>query len=132
MRTDLLLLIILCFTSFQLKAGKVRNFSTNSDPTLQVTVDSIDFRKDLTRVYCKFIGRPHTSHRVDASQIVSQGRSYNATDIDGVDFRRYFQWEDDGMINIEIDFPPMKESQYFHIIFQTVRGVSDTAVKKKK
>ena len=34
-----------------------------------------------------------------------------STDIDGVDMKRYFQWEDENYIEVEIDFPPMKKSR---------------------
>jgi len=73
-----------------------------------VAVDSVEWRDDLTRVYCRITGHPHTSGRIDAVAMDIPGArgSHVASDIDGVDFRRYFQWEDDGVIVLEIDFPP--------------------------
>ncbi|MDE6581482.1 MAG: hypothetical protein K2K47_03025 [Duncaniella sp.] len=84
------------------------------------TVDSIDFRKDLTRVYGKLTGEPHTSNRIDDAMLYTPSGNYEATDIDGVDFRRYFQWEDEGVILLEIDFPRAKSPSA--IGFTTVRG----------
>ncbi len=90
-----------------------------SEP-VEFAVDSIDFRKDLTRVYGRLIGKPHTSNRIDDATLLTPAGAYEATDIDGVDFRRYFQWEDDGVILLEIDFPRSKNPRA--IEFVTVRG----------
>ncbi len=114
-----------------MKAHVVKGYATGTDPIIKVKVDSVDYRSNLTRVYCKIIGRPHTAQRIDEAQIVVTGKTYQAGDIDGVDFRRYFQWEDEGSINIEIDFPPLKSMKTFHLILKTVRGISDTTVRKK-
>ncbi|MDE6491368.1 MAG: hypothetical protein K2L49_09450, partial [Muribaculaceae bacterium] len=81
----------------------------------------------LTRVYCRAIGRPHTAHRIDAAEIVAIGVKAAATDIDGVDFNRYFQWEECGEIPLEIDFPPMAEAATVQVGFTTVYGEVDTA-----
>lgn len=97
---------------------------------LTLTVDSIDFRQDLTRLYGKLTGRPHTSHRVDAATILSGKSSFAANDIDGVDFKRYFQWEDDGCIPVEIDFPAMRPFKAATIQLDTPRGNSLTSVRK--
>lgn len=74
-------------------------------PTATVTIDSIQWRADLTRVYCRIIGKPHTADRIDGVEMSVPKRRYAADDIDGVDFKRYFQWEDENYINLEIDFP---------------------------
>lgn len=77
---------------------------------VRVSVDSVSCRNDLSRVYCKIIGLPHTSERIDKATLVVNGATLSATDIDGVDFKRYFQWEDDGIIRLEIDFPPIDKA----------------------
>ena len=100
-------------------------------PVLTLSVDSIDYRPDLTRLYGKLIGRPHTSQRVDAATILSGKSILTATDIDGVDFKRYFQWEDDGSIPVEIDFPAVKQFGSATVELDTPRGKSITRVKKK-
>ncbi len=65
---------------------------------LPLVVDRMAYRSDLTRLYGRLVGRPHTSCRVDAVSLTAGKRVYTATDIDGVDFKRWFQWEDDGEI----------------------------------
>lgn len=72
------------------------------NPGIGLALDSVEYRKDLTRVYCRIIGRPSTSHRIDS---VAIGGS-PATDIDGVDMKRWFQWEEEGEISLEIDLAP--------------------------
>ena len=73
-----------------------------------VVIDSIAWRDDLTRVYCRIIGMPHTSDRIDKIEMNVPKRKFLADDIEGVDFKRYFQWEDEGVIDLEIDFPAVK------------------------
>lgn len=58
----------------------------------------------IIRVKGSLIGAPHTSHRINSARLLIGKVSYEATDIDGIDFERYFQWEDDGIIPLEIDF----------------------------
>lgn len=109
-------------------AKVVRGFESASDETLGFRVDSIDYRKDLTRVYGTLLGRPHTSARLDGVvMIVGGAPAKECTDIDGVDFNRYFQWEDDGAINVELDFAPIKAAPKGQLIFSTPRGKSTTS-----
>ncbi len=88
---------------------------------LSVKVDSVALRHDITRVYGKLIGTPQTSDRVDSAVIESSKKRYKATDIDGIDFKRHFQWGDEGVILIEIDFPPMKKADGW-LVLKTIRG----------
>lgn len=94
---------------FAASAGSktVRKYSTSCTGPLTMVCDSIDYRADLTRVYGRLTGRPHTSNRIDGLVLVSGGNTFVSTDIDGVDMKRWFQWEDDGSILVEIDFAPM-------------------------
>ncbi|MBD5252939.1 MAG: hypothetical protein HDS51_01755 [Barnesiella sp.] len=104
-------------------SGVKRNYVSapaGASEPIAFTVDSIDFRKDLTRVYGRLTGAPHTSNRIDDATLYTPAGAFEATDIDGVDFRRYFQWEDDGEIAIEIDFPRVKSVKA--VTFTTVRG----------
>ncbi len=79
---------------------------------LGFAVSKIEFRPDLTRIYGRLIGCPHTSGRIDALTVsLPGGKTMASTDIDGVDMKRYFQWEDENYIEVEIDFPPMKKPQ---------------------
>lgn len=109
-------------------ARMVRGFESASDDTLGFKVDSIDYRKDLTRVYGRLTGRPHTSARIDGvSMTVGASPARECTDIDGVDFNRYFQWEDGGEIGVELDFAPVKPAQSGRVTFATPRGKSVTS-----
>lgn len=101
-----------------------------SHPTkdgLVLRVDSIDYRKDLTRIYGTLVGQPHTSGRIDAVKL----NGIHCSDIDGVDFNRYFQWEDDGSIPVELDFPGMKFLKTGTIEIQTPRGISEIIFTKQ-
>lgn len=113
------------------EAKVVKDYVSASDNTLSFQVDSIDYRSDLTRIYGKLIGKPHTSNRIDGVTFTGIGSAVTATDIDGVDFQRYFQWEDDGQIPVEIDFPVLKTADEVQILFMTVHGPTTTTVKKK-
>lgn len=94
---------------------------------LGVVVHRTEYREDLTRVYACLMGRPHTSGRIDGITLITRdGKSYKFTDLDGVDPKRYFQWEDDGKIYIEIDFPPMKEQDSFILQFDCPDGIVKT------
>ncbi|MCC8175225.1 MAG: hypothetical protein LUC85_03770 [Bacteroidales bacterium] len=95
---------------------------------LSLKIDSISQRADLTRVYCRIIGKPHTSDRIDGAVLELKGGKVKATDIDGVDFKRYFQWEDDGVIVLEIDFPPIKKKPTW-VTLKTLRGEVSQEVK---
>ncbi|MCM1518063.1 MAG: hypothetical protein NC117_05420 [Pseudoflavonifractor sp.] len=102
----------------------------NRTSNVEFAVDNIDYRQDLTRVYGRLLGRPHTSCRVDNITLSSGEVDYTATDIDGIDFKRWFQWEDDGSIAVEIDFPRMKRRDTFTITISTPRGVRTFHIKR--
>ncbi len=121
--------IILGLTATSINAKVIRNYTSQSDDKLVFKVDSIDYRSDLTRVYGKLFGRPHTSNRIDGVTIMTTGTTSTSNDIDGVDFHRYFQWEEEGSIPVELDFPAMKDSQGIQLIFDTPLGHSHTHVK---
>lgn len=121
---------LLTFAAFTLINAKVVcNYSSQSDGKLTFEVDSIDYRDDLTRVYGRLIGHPHTSNRIDKVEITVVGTTCESTDIDGVDFRRYFQWEDNGCIPIELDFPKIRNANGAKVTFDTPYGKSITEVK---
>lgn len=101
----------------------VEAVSHPSDESISLSVSVIDYRKDLTRVHCRLTAIPHTSHRIDSVIIESDGKRYSASDIDGIDFNRYFQTEDEGIVDLEIDFPPVKRSGKMFLSLFTPRGV---------
>lgn len=131
MKRFLLATTILSLALTSINAKVIRDYVSQSDEKLVFQVDSIDYRSDLTRVYGKLIGRPHTSNRIDGVTAVTSGSSLTSTDIDGVDFRRYFQWEEDGAIPVELDFPVMKGAQGIQFTFETPLGQSLTTVKAR-
>lgn len=92
------------------KADIVRDVCQSGVPeAMNLRIDSIDYREDLTRVYGALIGKPHTANRIDSLTLeLPTGEMLQCTDIDGVDMNRWFQWEDDGIIAVEIDFPKAK------------------------
>lgn len=121
-------------------ADDVRLSSATSTGSLTFLADSVDFRPDLTRVYGRLSGRPHTSNRIDFIYVrPASGTQAESTDIDGVDMKRWFQWEDDGIIPVEIDFPAMSPQSGMVITVEGPRGESvwklsnrpKTAAKKK-
>lgn len=94
-------------------------------------VSKIEFRSDLTRVYGSLVGRPHTSARIDSMILeLPSGSSYSWTDIDGVDAKRYFQWEDTPEIEVEIDFPVMKPQDKIVIKVYGPNGESIWSINK--
>ena len=104
----------------------------SSTGNLTLLADSIDFRSDLARLYGQLQGRPHTSDRIDRIYVSVNGVEKDASDIDGVDFKRWFQWEDDGLIPVEIDLPPMKSGSVVRVYAAGPRGVTTWVVKVGK
>lgn len=77
----------------------------------------------VSRIRFELEGIPHTSNRIDEVILYYQGNPEVATDIDGVDFKRYYQWEDDTLIPVDIDFPYHKTfSPNDSVSFVTVHG----------
>lgn len=86
-----------------------RSFITGvkSAPKWSLTVDSVMRRDDVTRIYGRLEWKPNRPGRIDSIRATATDRrTFEATDIDGIDLQRWFQWEDDGVISLEIDFPP--------------------------
>lgn len=116
-----IILFILAVTTLACAAKIKRDINYTCLPEKVMQIDSIDYRSDLTRVYGKLIGTPHTSNCITEIS--------GATDIDGVDFKRWYQFEDDGIIDIEIDFPPMPANAPFVINAVTKRGNWKISIK---
>ncbi len=119
MRRLVFLLSIFFSSLITINAVNVQGISYQTVETLGsigLRVTNVEYRKDLTRVYAEIIGIPHTAARIDSmTLILPSGKSLSWTDIDGIDANRYFQWEDNGRISIEIDFPPVKQPSSFKI-----------------
>lgn len=122
----ILIAIVVALSSLSASARKVYNVAAIPAPGVNmpytITIDSIDFRSDLARVYGHLLGTPNTSSRIDGFIIqpdpkaVAPGTKTDeqkATDIDGFEFTHRFQWEEDGDLPIEIDFPKLPEANAY-------------------
>lgn len=90
---------------------------------MKITVDSVMFRNDVSRIYCRLTGTPHTSQRIDAATLHDGTIELEAIDIDPIYFTRSFQWEDEPDMNIEIDFPALTPApEKFTLTVKTPRG----------
>ena len=103
---------------------------------LGFSIGDIIYKQDdnVTRVCGHLDGRPHTSGRIDGVTLQLPELRLDANDIDGVDFERYFQWEDNGEIYIEIDFPMALSPRIIQdgiIIFHTAKGDVTVPVSAK-
>lgn len=86
-------------------------------------IDSIDFRKDLTRIYGRFIGTPHVGIKIKQILLTTNfNAQYFATDTDGFDLDKYFQFEETPTFNVEIDFEPIQPIPWVEITFVTANG----------
>lgn len=117
---QVLCMVAVAFAACGSSAAEVVPGAANRD--MAVEVDSVLFRQDVTRVYCRILGRPHTSQRIDGTSLVVNGTELKGIDIDGVDFERYFQWEDEGVIPLELDFDPTRRARKVQVRLITVRG----------
>ena len=82
-----------------------------------------DKTKNTDKIILGPVGIPHTSQRIDSIDLIVGKQKIAATDIDGVDFERYFQFEDDGVQVIEVDFPFKGQlPKTAELIFHTVKG----------
>lgn len=65
---------------------------------------------NLIRISGNLKSKPNTSANILSIEL-RQSQSIYAVDTDGFDLGRYFQWEEDGNIKIEIDFPCVKPKE---------------------
>lgn len=102
--------------------------------SMGLEIDSIMFRDDVTRLYGKITGPRNTSMRIDKILMTAAGKKTESNDIDGFDYTRAFQWEEDGVIPVEIDFAPMTERSAgsFVLSATTPKGIANWTVIKKK
>lgn len=96
-------------------------------------VDSVMFREDVTRVYGRITGPHNTSARIDRIELRNGNETYVSNDIDGFEYTRAFQWEEDGALPVEIDFAPIvSRPSIFLINAQTPKGVCTWSVTKTR
>lgn len=91
----------------------IRTPSFEARTTTRVRIDSIEFRKELTRFYLTCQDRPNRwmvfSHNLRL-QTATGERQWTATDIDGIDFDRKFTFPESGHVAVSIDFPPLPDT----------------------
>jgi hypothetical protein len=107
-------------------AIETRVASAESSQAMSIVVDSVAFRDDVTRVYCSVLGHPHTSNRIDEATLSIGGIEMPCIDVDGIDMKRYFQWEETGAIQLELDFDATRPHCQFSISLMTVKGAITT------
>lgn len=132
MKHILLYAIVLLTASCSVHAtnGVVKGLTATAikkEHSIDFAVDSIMYRDDVTRIYGKFKGHPHTSWRIDEATLSGTG----IVDIDGVDLKRWFQWEDDGIIPVELDFPPHLKGEML-LQISGPKGEGNWLIKKRK
>lgn len=129
----ILALIISIASPFCLCAKVVKQYLCNASGSIDFVIDSIDYRSDVTRVYGKLKGQPHTSNRIDKLAIrYDESAPAECTDIDGVDMHRWFQWEESGLIEVEIDFPTGIPSRRIEINALCAKGESIWIIQTKE
>ena len=85
----------------------------------------------VTRIGIDLKSFPSTSSRLDSATLVNGKKSFRATDVDGVEVNRYFQWEENGVVYIELDFPRQKKiDKDSKVILHTVHGDYILSLKK--
>lgn len=93
------------------------------DAEINIIPDKSVKTENGIRISVCLVGIPHTSQRIDSVDLIVSGKTIKANDIDGVDFERYFQFEDEGVQMVDIDFPFQgtlpKTAQ---LIFHTAKG----------
>lgn len=78
-----------------------------------VTVDSILLRDTLSRLYITLKQSPHTTLTLHDDWVIQDSLgnfTARIKDVDGVDFNRIFQFDDDSIVSVEMDFPPLPAS----------------------
>ena len=93
------------------------------DADINIIPDKTIKTDEGIRISLCIVGIPHTSERIDSIDLVMGPKLVKATDIDGIDFERYFQFEDEGVQLVEVDFP-FKGTlpKTAKLIFHTVKG----------
>lgn len=99
--------------------------------TFNLSITSVTEKTDdgIIRYGAALTGLPHTAMRIDSITVKDDYGRVKATDIDGIDFQRWFQWEDDGRIDIEIDIPRTRIAKGAVLVLYTPRGIFEQEIK---
>lgn len=120
-------LLFIVFTSFGGFSQKLVCNPSLPKPKAKVVakIGEIDNSNNqgVSRIGLTLFGQPNTSSRIDSIVMMNGKEHLRATDIDGVDFQRYFQWEENGEIYVEVDFPRRKNfKRDAKLVIYTVNG----------
>ncbi len=101
------------------------------NPGFNVIPDKSIATDDGVRITLCLVGIPSTSQRIDGIDLVEGTKVIPATDIDGIDFKRYFQFEDEGVQVVEVDFPFKGAlTNTSTLVFHTDKGDIKAAAKQ--
>lgn len=93
------------------------------DAEINIIPDKTIKTDNGVRISLCLVGIPHTSQRIDGVDLIIGQKLVKAVDIDGIDFERYFQFEDSGVQTIEVDFPFSGTiPKTAKLVFHTVNG----------
>lgn len=93
------------------------------DAEFNVIPDKVVPTDEGIRISLCLVGIPSTSQCIDSVDLKIGPKVIKATDIDGVDFGRAFQFEDTGVQVIELDFPFKGQlSKSATLVFHTTNG----------
>lgn len=128
-----LAVFVLCCSA--VGVSQMKNKQSTADITF--IVNKIESHPDdhLIRVCGDLKSRPNTSACIDEITLVGPS-TIIATDTDGFDLKRYFQWEEDGTIDVEIDFPTKnpatlkKNFKKYNLVFELRDGRKVKIVNK--
>ena len=115
--------ILLAAAPASFTAPQVHAQVNQLDAEINIIPDKTTKTDEGIRISLCLVGIPHTSQRIDSVDLIIGKKLVKAVDIDGVDFERYFQFEDSGVQTIEVDFP-FKGTlpKTAKLIFHTVNG----------
>ena len=121
MRTIIVILLCTFMYMTSVFAKTIRKPSFEARNTTTILIDSIEFRKDLTRIYATCHHLPGHWMVIHSNLYIvdpDSGKEWKAFDIDGTDFDRKFQVSEQGTAYISIDFPPIPENLKYIDIYE--------------
>lgn len=93
------------------------------DAEFNVIPDKVTPTDGGIRISVCLVGIPSTSQRINSVDLTVGDKIVKASDIDGIDFERAFQFEDTGVQVIELDFPYKgKLPKTATLTFHTAKG----------
>lgn len=104
-----LLLAVVFIMACNYKAdAQPKGHDVSSPVSFEVTALESHPDENLVRVCGELKSRPNTSACIRSIILTDGKEQLIAIDTDGFDLMRYFQWEESGEIDVEIDFPTFR------------------------